>query len=388
MPLITSSDFVNSFRINQKLLLNKTSSRNAAFREKSKGVRSRSGVETDTGGIIDDRSGFLDSVDRELGRTQKDPHNSDRAQEEPMLDWSANSSDSIYLDSDPDPEEALKPLISPNVHTLTVSNPRFFDRGMVRVSDLTGLKSLTISKSAVTSQGLASITKLPLRVLRAAETKLDDKAAQYITQFKTLSELNLESTRFTDAGVKRLAHLTSLKGLNLRGIKLNNSLSALVRMKGLRVLHIANCSLSDEQLAPVAQLKALEELHLQFNPLTENALDYICALPHIKVLSIGHTEIPVKSLGRLKDASNLAQLSLESLLVNDRDLDALKYLKNLKALYLGESNVTYSGLETLATLPNLEFIEIGASPRLSGEERSRFQKKYDGKVRLQTDLQF
>ena len=87
------------------------------------------------------------------------------------------------------------------------------------------LESLDLSRTPVSSRGLASLAKLPkLRTLRLWQVeKIDDGAAAHLVAIDTIEVLDLSETAVTDAVLPKLAGLPNLKQLFLGGSKVTQS---------------------------------------------------------------------------------------------------------------------------------------------------------------------
>jgi Leucine-rich repeat (LRR) protein len=81
------------------------------------------------------------------------------------------------------------------------------------------LKTLILSSSQITDQGLETLTAFPhLEQLVLAGSQITDGGLEQIAQLKSLKSLNLSDTNIGDAGI---AHLKSLSGLEQ--LYLNNT---------------------------------------------------------------------------------------------------------------------------------------------------------------------
>jgi internalin A len=198
-----------------------------------------------------------------------------------------------------------------------------------------------------------------------ASTTLDLRGARMVDfspllDFANLTELNLESTLFTDlsllAGCSKLEMLSlvgtplssleslpvlpQLQMLNLDWTQISD-LVGIERSSKLRSLSLANSAVSD--LLPLAGMKSLRRLDLARTLVSD--LKALCALRALESLSLHGTT--VGDLTPLQGMSSLEVLDASETLVTE--LDALSGLRRLKSLSI--HGVGPSGLAPLQGLP-------------------------------------
>jgi len=95
------------------------------------------------------------------------------------------------------------------------------DVGMKALEPLLNLQILDLSRMDLTPKGLEPLTKLPkLRRLNLwHSTRIDDGAAQYLLQMKTLETLDLSETSVSDALLNQLEGMKQLKAVFLAGAR-------------------------------------------------------------------------------------------------------------------------------------------------------------------------
>jgi Leucine-rich repeat (LRR) protein len=89
------------------------------------------------------------------------------------------------------------------------------DLGAAKLTALTGLRGLNLTRSEVTAKGIAELAKLPhLEALTLAHAaKLGDSAAPAIAGLEQLRILDLTGVEITDQGLLELAELPALEKL-------------------------------------------------------------------------------------------------------------------------------------------------------------------------------
>lgn len=90
----------------------------------------------------------------------------------------------------------------------------------------------------------------------------------------------------------------------------------------------------------------------------EQVLQLAAGLPRLEVLRLGGTSITDEQLAKIADNSSLTMLGLNQTGIGDAALGRLRNLKNLRALYLSGTQVTTQGLESIGRLSSLEILDL------------------------------
>jgi internalin A len=95
---------------------------------------------------------------------------------------------------------------------------------MAQIEHLTRLKSLCLSGSTISDEGLAHVTGLTnLSILELTGTRITDAGLAHLKGLANLAELHLDSTQTTAAGLKNLKALTKLTHVVLDGEQINDT---------------------------------------------------------------------------------------------------------------------------------------------------------------------
>ena len=160
---------------------------------------------------------------------------------------------------------------------------------------------------------------------------VDDRPLQYLTPLTRLKQLNLSSTRITDAGLKTIEGLVNLKGLGL-----------------------SFTGVTDLGMKHLAALTRLEELALLSTRVTDAGVRHLKGLRRLKRLDLGCTRVTDAGMKDLAPLAQLEELDLIGTQITDAGLAHLKSLHRLRNLYLGATAVTDAGLIHLENLPKLQ----------------------------------
>jgi internalin A len=178
--------------------------------------------------------------------------------------------------------------------------------------------------------------------------------------------LCLNLTKVTDAGLKELAGLKSLRALYLAGNEreaetqlTDAGLKELASLKSLRILDVRATKVTDVGLKALAALKSLQSLYLTDCRVTDAGLKELAGLKCLQILNLGDTKVTDTGLKELAGLKNLRALYLYNTAVTDACLKDLATLKSLQMLNLAScSGVTDAGLKELAALKGLKDLRL------------------------------
>ena len=146
---------------------------------------------------------------------------------------------------------------------------RLRDEELIYCKYLTGLSGLGLKNCKVTDAGMEYIKDLPL------------------------SDLNLDGTEVTSAGLKKLRNLHKL--VFLRACNLQDGgeiLKALAGSTRMTYLAVTATNLKDEDLKPLSTMPNLESVNLSYNPgITDKGLKYIEQMKNVKSIAIELTSV-------------------------------------------------------------------------------------------------
>jgi len=142
----------------------------------------------------------------------------------------------------------------------------------VIVANFPKLKKLRISKSTVTGEGIATLSKLTtLEELDLGEcSQLFDASLQHLAPLKSLNRLNLWRLAITNDGFAHLASLTNLKWLNVDNTRVtDDGLKHLTGMNNLQSLYLGSTAVTDAGLVHLEGLKSLKEVDVARTAVTK-----------------------------------------------------------------------------------------------------------------------
>ena len=152
--------------------------------------------------------------------------------------------------------------------------------------------------------------------------------------------------------------IDAVTGLDLSAARVTDAdLKRLVEMKSLRELDLSEIPVSDAGLKEIQALTGLEILWLNGTKVTDAGLESVAGMTALKSLGLANTSIGDKGIERLAGLKNLEYLLLAQTQVTDAGLEHLRGMTNLKGLSLMGSRVTADGVKRLRdALPNCQVV--------------------------------
>jgi sulfatase modifying factor 1 len=219
------------------------------------------------------------------------------------------------------------------------------DAGARELSRFTRLRELGLSRSSLTGEACASISRLhllnrldlsgcrqipdeafaelgnlvSLRSLSLTETAAGDRAVAGLMRLNDLREIRFGSDQLSDAGVRQLCGLVSIEtlGIHEQATALTDSaLSDLWRLVNLHSLELAAPGITGSGLAPLGELPRLEWLSLSGPHTTDAALKHAAQSASLRRLQVGNSRtggpagVTDAGVLALAAAKNLKQLDL------------------------------------------------------------------------------
>ncbi|MFM9059328.1 MAG: hypothetical protein ACKOSQ_09435 [Planctomycetaceae bacterium] len=247
------------------------------------------------------------------------------------------------------------------------------DEAVARLTGLAGLESLALTNSGIGDAAVETIAaSFPglVELDLSSNVNFTGAAMRPIAALAKLRRLTLVQTRFNDLHTRRLAKLSELEALDLRGNMEAGDMTLGVagRLPKLRALKHRSSVATDEGLAALAQSPALESLLAQDFAITSASGAHLAGLAGLTSLEIfrcqGFGSEGVLALAPLKKLGRLTLRDLPE--VGDGGLAVLAELPALTRLSLHElASVGDAGLAHLAAAPGLEVLDIWSLPRMT-----------------------
>lgn len=149
-----------------------------------------------------------------------------------------------------------------------------------------GLYFSPVGATTVTDAGLKDLSGLKsLRTLILRRCDVSDAGIKELAGLKELQWLEISSAKITDAGLKDLAEIKNLRTLSLEGAAVTGAQFAELKKLGdLRALYLCRSKVTDAGLKELASLMDLESLDLRVTNVTKIGLKELTALKNLKTL--------------------------------------------------------------------------------------------------------
>ncbi len=254
---------------------------------------------------------------------------------------------------DPDDVDAIEDAIDPNMT---------MDKVTGNVHELDASSDFEVPRTWIKHlKGLHS-----LRYLVLPPFATDDGDLALLPALLSLERLNIDSGKFSDAGMKSIGALTSLRDLRLTRCPRVTSagLKHLSQLRNLEGLTLEGTSLTDDGLRHLANLTNLQRLTLAGSNLTDDGLRHLSNLTNLEWLDIGGTKVTDAGLVHLSLLTRLRGIGLAPTDTTDAGLVHLRGLTKLKGFQRGKGMTPPACWNSRRTCPNWQ----SRTPSILGPE--------------------
>jgi hypothetical protein len=214
--------------------------------------------------------------------------------------------------------------------------------GLKSLSRCQKLHRLTLHGSSFSAGGISQLATLPVDDLSLAD--LSDQAALDLSGFK---------------------HLKIFGAANIKDGK-NRLLDELARLKGIEVLRLHNCGVTDDDLAKVGGL-GLKNIDLEGGPIRGpglSALHPCRTLDRLRLSNCGVGDAALESIGR--DLAGLRYLTITGPnQVQGPAFRSLAKCRGLKELTVADGVGNDAVAAEAATLPAVEYLNFSGCPQFT-----------------------
>lgn len=157
-----------------------------------------------------------------------------------------------------------------------------------------------------------------------------------------------------------IAHLTSLKFLELKGCKINDAdLKTFERLTQLKTLVLSQTTVTCTQLINCSLLKHLKTLQTERLDQPTMFLETLQRYNQIETLDLRHTTLAKRDVAAISRMAKLTSLTVKQDELTDGDIETLAKLKNLKTLNIDECpSLTTNCLPSLAKFAKLRALIV------------------------------
>ncbi|MBN9524421.1 hypothetical protein J0H58_38890 [bacterium] len=221
------------------------------------------------------------------------------------------------------------------------------------------------SGTDITDAGVKELAALKTlrRLELSANLQLTGAGFGALAALPDLQVLGLYQTRVNDAGLTEVCRIAALRELDVGSSAVTEGgLAGLEKLERLQVLGVSGVKLTDAGLAALGRCRNLRALTLSPHGQTGAGLGALGALKHLERLKMPGASGPslkdadLNGLGTLRGVRELLIMYHRDL--GDAALAEVGKLTGLRVLFLTGTNVTDAGLKHLAGLRGLEELEL------------------------------
>jgi hypothetical protein len=216
--------------------------------------------------------------------------------------------------------------------------------------------------------GIDSI-KMGFISLDDREDDMCNKALAHVFKLNGITEINIDRSDATDAGVSQLKGCTSLEGIScfMSAVK-GNCLKDLVTLPSLKGLWVSNCIIDQKNMAYLPRFSKLKELDVERTQLDPGGAKYLAKCPSLEILVVrGNPNFDDNCLQFLLPLKNLCNLDLRETPIT---MSGLKTLKLTKLRHLGVPHSLSKNMPELKRMFPSVIIDA-ASPYESNSEDAK-----------------
>ncbi len=277
------------------------------------------------------------------------------------------------------PEKAaleVVPVSPPNIEdpaaiiaALSTKSGKQTDQEIASASKVTsviaGLKSLNVSQSSVTDEGVRLFGQFSaVMQVDLSGLQIDGAGIEGLQPLANLRELAMVSVKLgSSTGWGHLGKLSQVETLNLTSSNITDAdVSALVTMTGLKELNISYTSLTDAALVHLAKLENLETLRMEgtvkMNGVGLKSFVEKKPMSGLRCLYASFTPLSREGLSSVKKIGSLEVFENNAVQLTDQLISELKGATNLKTLAVSQNKLTTASGLTFRTMRNLENLDL------------------------------
>lgn len=249
----------------------------------------------------------------------------------------------------------------PKLRSVLLSGSDVTDQGLAEIGKITGLENLDLRGCAVSDLGVSELAGLArLKSIKfsgkAGQTQVTDAAMATLGKLTSLKVIAIDFLPISDQGIASLSGLVEIKELYMAGAAVSDEVAeTLVKFPALAKLRIAGTKFSSQGLAKVAGLVEIVELDISDCPGIDNdALSTIAGFKKLSKLNLYSTAVGDADWGKLAGLGELRWLNIDKTNITDQSMAGLGQLTGLTFLHLGSTKISDAQLEQLKGLSKLQ----------------------------------
>jgi len=265
--------------------------------------------------------------------------------------------------------EGLKSLTEiTSLSQLSFISEQLDDTGLANIAEIKSLKGLRFYSEKITNEGLSHLVKLDLlEELFPSSRNIDVDCLVHIAKLPILRYIVLSNKNFCNQEIIHLKELSSLRKLDFISPQISYEwLESMSKLSQLEELAIQNAALNDDYFAPLKSLSSLKKLRLQRgfrgdsgNNFTDISLAALSQIKSLESLELYYGHFTDKGLERLSELNKLRTLVIPNChSFTDAGLEYLIQLANLEHLNIGSGGLTDDGMVVIGQLTSLKELKL------------------------------
>lgn len=246
---------------------------------------------------------------------------------------------------------------------LTLNHVPLVDEELEQLAGCQQLRSLELSQTGITGEGLKHLAHLPIKRLAIRGFTLTKEGLRCLTAFDQLEELELFLPQLDAADLPPLSELNNLRSLSLHRLQYSyreyGGLSKLIGADSLQRIELSGSKLNKRVYDALALLPNVSQLYISNSRVNDEALQVLGRLKHLRVLRMDFCEaLTDQAPVILSEFQQLQELALEGTTLKGSQLSHLIRLPHLRRFDLRGLTLDVDiarHFESLAKQANISF---------------------------------
>lgn len=235
---------------------------------------------------------------------------------------------------------ALRRLRANDLQQLSLNSCTIRDADLAHIGHLTGLFYLSLDETLIGPDGYAQLRRLSsLRELSFTNTTLGEPGRAFVAQQTFLAEIDADRADLGDGwlvGLPPMERLTFLSLDDTKGVT-DEGILQLAKHANLEQLFLSYTELTDAGMKAVHSLKSLRRGWFEGTKITDASMEGFRLMPNIQEIGIAFTQVTSEGLMRLGDIRTLKKVGIKG--CDNITLDAIRRFKTQRPDVMVETDL-------------------------------------------------
>lgn len=226
------------------------------------------------------------------------------------------------------------------------------------------VKSLDLTRSGISDDGLQYLTKLPeLDTLNLSSTVMDGHGLAVLRSCPSLKRLKISGVlRMTPQSWEELSKVSQLEILDVSSTPniAHTDVAKFTALSHLRELNLSETPVTDEIFNSLAEMESLEILRItSTGGIKGHGLQaYLKSKPRLRELHASRSSVGASGLRYIKAISSLEFLDISASSLTDQQFAELKGANNIVELRIGSNFLSNASMQTVLSLTKLKILDL------------------------------